>query len=129
MVAIVSCITSTNDLSAAKTMPFVASVWIGSLIESAATYYPCICWHWIRKKRRILWGFYANNYDSFLNNKTTYIDWQRIRSLAAPSGKSYIEWAYFYHHDPVSMNSQRKSWLVQCPAHILDCSGYYIRSI
>lgn len=128
MVAIVFIVTSAHNLSTTKTVPFVAGVCIVSGIKSAGTYYSCISWHWIRKKRRVLWilvGIILN----VESTRTTYIDWQRIQWLAALCGKLCTGWAYFYHRDHFSLNNLRRSSMAADPSHILGCSDCYIRSI
>lgn len=37
------------------TVSLVASVIVASRVETTATDYPCVSWHWIRKNRRVLW--------------------------------------------------------------------------
>lgn len=128
MVAIVFCIARANDLPSTESMPFVATVVIVTSIKSTATYYPGIGRHWYRKQRCILWDLMQKlHIDN--GNRTTYIDWLKIRWLEAPFGKVYIGSAYFYRLDLVSMSNQPKSLMAQCPLHIPDCNDYYIRSI
>lgn len=88
------------------------------------------CWPALDQKIKVyLYGIWMQQLCTDWGDRTTYIDWRKIRWLEAPFGTACIGSAYFYHHDLVSMSNPPKSLMALRPPHSPDCNDYYIRSI